>query len=107
MKHIGFIVGMFVVAFTASQLYAITVNPASNVTADSAATGLTIPYRDTAAGFAVDHINLGSKTIAQLLAITSDIGDIRFCSDCSPAKVVVATGTAAGNFADVNGGTFK
>jgi hypothetical protein len=49
---------------------AITVNPASSVTADSAATALTIPYRDASANFAVNILTGGvsytNKTIAQL-----------------------------------------
>lgn len=45
------------------------------------------------------------STIAGLAP--KNIGDIRFCSNCSPPKIVVATGTATGNWADAVGGTFK
>lgn len=48
------------------------------------------------------------RTMAQLLAITpSQVGVQYFCNNCSPAKMVVSTGTAAGNFADIMGGTFQ
>lgn len=50
---------------------------------------------------------LKNQTIAQLLAIVPAIGDTYFCTNCSPAKIVVATGTAVGNFADAVGGPFK
>lgn len=56
---------------------------------------------------AAGTVTLPNKTIAQLLAITPVKGDPYFCTDCSPAKIVVATGTAAGNFADAVGGAFK
>lgn len=49
-----------------------------------------------------------SRTIAQLLAITpSDGGEMYYCSNCSPAKMVVSTGTSAGNFASIDGGAFQ
>ena len=48
------------------------------------------------------------RTIAQLLAITPAQGGVSyFCSNCSPAKMVVSTGTSAGNFADIMGGAFQ
>lgn len=48
------------------------------------------------------------RTMAQLLAIApSQVGVSYFCSDCSPAKLVVSTGTSAGNFADAVGGAFQ
>lgn len=53
-------------------------------------------------------LRLASKTEAELLAITpAAVGHVYFCSDCAPAKVVVSTGTGAGNFADAIGGEFK
>ncbi len=52
-------------------------------------------------------MRLYSRNMAQLLGITPAVGDVYYCSDCSPAKVVVATGTSSGNFADATGGTFK
>lgn len=48
-----------------------------------------------------------SKTIAQLLAITPALRDMYWCSNCSPLKIVIATGTSAGNWADAIGGDFK
>lgn len=49
-----------------------------------------------------------SRTMAQLLAITpSQVGVQYFCNNCTPAKMVVSTGTSAGNFADIMGGTFQ
>ena len=55
----------------------------------------------------VGGLGLYPRTKAQLLAITPTEGEEYYCSDCSPKKVVVSTGTAAGNFADATGGTFK
>lgn len=53
----------------------------------------------------VDHT---SKTIAQLQAIVPTAsGETYYCSDCSPKKLVVSTGTSAGNFADAVGAVFK
>jgi len=49
-----------------------------------------------------------SRTKAQLNAITpGSVGETYFCSDCSPAKIVVSTGGSAANFADAAGGPFK
>lgn len=49
-----------------------------------------------------------SRTLAQLVAISpGKAGESYYCSDCSPPKIVVATGTSAGNFADAVGATFK
>lgn len=50
--------------FLATSVKAITVNPASAVTADSAATPLTVVYRDASGDFAVDTINASSQTIS-------------------------------------------
>lgn len=50
----------------------------------------------------------GRKSIAQLLAIIpTATGQEYFCADCSPMKLVISTGTRAGNFADAAGGAFK
>lgn len=57
--------------------------------------------------------NLGKMTLfsrnkAALNALTPvAVGEVYFCSDCSPAKIVVSTGTAAANFADAIGGDYK
>lgn len=51
---------------------------------------------------------LYSRTIAQLILIVpTAAGQSYYCSNCSPAKAVISTGTSAGNFADMAGGTFK
>ncbi|MDD2804870.1 MAG: hypothetical protein PHV33_04890 [Elusimicrobiales bacterium] len=53
-------------------------------------------------------LRLPSKTLAQLQALVPVVeGEAYYCSNCSPKKIVVSTGTAAGNFADAAGGTFK
>lgn len=49
-----------------------------------------------------------SRSMAELMAITpSQVGVTYFCNNCTPAKMVVSTGTSAGNFADIMGGTFQ
>lgn len=49
-----------------------------------------------------------SRTIAQLQAITpTQLGEGYYCNNCSPLKLVISTGSGAGNFADPAGGTFK
>jgi len=109
---------IFGLMFLAATGYAVTTNPASNATADSANTPLTIIYRDSSGNFVAGQATLAgtvnsaqvghaSKTLAQLQALAAAVGDSYYCSNCSPAKIVVATGTAAGNFADAVGGTFK
>lgn len=51
---------------------------------------------------------LYSRTVAQLAALAPGAaGGVAYCSNCSPPKVVVGTGTAAGNWADAVGATFK
>lgn len=101
--------------------YAITVNPASNVTADSANTALTIPYRDSNGVVNLDFLNAAqsgpvstfSRTIAQLqVLVPAEAGDIYFCSNCAnllgnTGELVVSTGTSAGNFASAGGDQFK
>ena len=53
-------------------------------------------------------VGLYSRTKSDLIGTTPGAsGQLYFCSDCSPAKVVVSTGTAAGNFAAVDGGAFQ
>ncbi len=37
----------------------------------------------------------------------AEAGQIVFCSDCSPAKILLSTGTSAGNWADAVGGDFQ
>ncbi|HCC48813.1 MAG TPA: hypothetical protein DEQ38_11965 [Elusimicrobia bacterium] len=51
---------------------------------------------------------LPSKTLAALQALVpASKGETYFCETCVPPKIVVSTGTAAGNFADAVGGTFE
>ena len=53
-------------------------------------------------------VGLYSRTVAQLLGIApSAVGVSFYCNNCSPVKIVVSTGTSAGNFSDAVGGTFK
>jgi hypothetical protein len=48
------------------------------------------------------------KDKATLQAYAPDMeGEVYYCSDCSPKKLVISTGTAAGNFAAADGGTFQ
>lgn len=79
--------------------YAITTNPASNVTADSDNTALTIPYRDANGDVAGMEFSSGFiplvRTKAQFSAMTGlAVGMTFLCSDCTiPYSVCVATGT--------------
>ncbi len=50
---------------------------------------------------------LASLSIATLRTTVSVVGDTFYCNNCSPKKIVVATGTSAGNFADAVGAAFK
>ncbi|MGD9642338.1 MAG: beta strand repeat-containing protein [Elusimicrobiales bacterium] len=53
-------------------------------------------------------LSLPVRSMAELLAYTPTFeGEVYYCSDCSPKKLVISTGTAAGNFASVDGGTFQ
>lgn len=107
MKYIALIVSMITLAAIG---YTVTVNPASMVTADSANTALTIVYRDSNGAFSAGAIDTAvkSETIAELLAETpASVGVERYCNNCSPLKMVVSTGTAAGNWADPAGAAFK
>lgn len=100
--------------------YTITVNPASSVTADSAATPLTIPYRDANGDFAMSSLTVASltnsaqagpvgtwsRTKAQFDAITpAAAGEIYFCSNCTVPNICVSTGTALSDFVRADDGT--
>lgn len=51
---------------------------------------------------------LQNLTIAQLQVVPiTQRGTTYYCTNCSPPKIVISTGTAAGNFADATGGAFK
>lgn len=53
-------------------------------------------------------VALQRRTIAQLLTITPTYeGEQFYCSNCSPKKTVVSTGTATGNWAAADGGAFQ
>ena len=52
-------------------------------------------------------IKLFSVSMATLLTLNPGVGRIYYCNDCNPKKVVVSTGTSAGNFAAIDGGTFE
>ncbi len=86
--------------------YTITVNPASAVTADSAATALTIPYRDASGDFAVNTLTAANVTVtgATSIAVKDNaffnttvgvVGATYLCSDCTiPYSLCVGTSTA-------------
>ena len=97
--------------------YAITVNPVSNVTADSASTAGTIVLRDLSANFAAAAVTVTtllnpsqanalshwSRTKAQFDAITPAAkGDVYFCTDCAVPNLCVSTGTALAQFVRVD-----
>lgn len=51
---------------------------------------------------------LNSRTVTYLQGyVPVAVGEAFYCNNCSPAKIVVSTGTSAGNFADAVGATFK
>ncbi len=52
-------------------------------------------------------IALGSLSVAQLLGTVCGLPCTAYCNNCSPKKMVISTGSAAGNFADAVGGAFK
>lgn len=75
-----------------------------------------IIFRTRTSGTAIEGVKMSgaggwrlySRTKAQLLAIaTAEEGTQFYCNDCSPKKVVVSTGTSAGNFAAADGGAFQ
>ena len=97
--------------------YAITVNPASNVTADSDNTAGTIVLRDTSGNFAasaitatsivasaqVGAVRSWSRTKAQFdVLVPTAVGEVYFCSNCSTPNLCVSTGTAASQFLRVD-----
>ncbi|MBI4351407.1 MAG: hypothetical protein HY550_08210 [Elusimicrobia bacterium] len=52
-------------------------------------------------------LRLASKTKAEILLLDPvDVGEMYYCSDCTPKTMVVSTGTAVGNFANGAGGAF-
>ncbi|MDD5627733.1 MAG: hypothetical protein PHU21_01620, partial [Elusimicrobia bacterium] len=87
--------------------------PTGNATVDNLQEGATYkqfsPSNVAITGGAVrtPTLRLRSRSIGQLRLAASAIGVMYYCNDCSPTKVVDATGTVAGNYSDVNGGEFK
>jgi len=53
-------------------------------------------------------LGASSKSVAQLGAITpTAAGEVYYCNNCAPPKLVVSTGTSVANFADIMGGVFQ
>jgi len=53
-------------------------------------------------------LRLYSRTKAELNALTPGaVGEIYYCSNCSPVNVMVSTGTAQANFGAITGGAFQ
>jgi hypothetical protein len=105
--------GLFVFAVVG---YAITVNPASNVTADSEATALTIPYRDSNGSFSVAGLTdtgntviqgqatIGLKTSTQLSTLVPAASGYLVVNITKPA-LCISTGTNAGAWVIVSSKT--
>ena len=76
MKKVIF--GFAVAVAFAGTSYAITANPASNVSADSAATPFTLPYRDSTGAFdmisgAIDTAKLGTDSVTSVKILNATI----------------------------------
>jgi len=107
-KAFAVVVGLAVVLSIVGIVQALAVNPASGTTGDSASTAQTIAYRDTSGGASFGYVGHDSFVLATLITkVPSAVGQSVYCSDCSPKKLLVSTGTSAGNWADPAGGTFK
>jgi hypothetical protein len=89
MKRIGLTV---IASILASVAYAITTNPASNVTADSDNTAFTIPYRDSSGNFVAGTI---SAKISASSSTTSGF-TITLEGAYTTAQIQAKTPTAAG-----------
>lgn len=50
---------------------------------------------------------LPTQTLAQLQILAPIVGQEAYCTNCAPPKIVVGTGTSAGNWADAVGAGFK
>jgi hypothetical protein len=98
-------VGLTVAAANASSTGTI-VNSASSPTADVQQwqiNGSSVAHVTSNGGVA-----LYSRSIAQLVATTpAFVGETFYCNNCSAKAVVVATGTASGNFALASGANFQ
>lgn len=57
---------------------------------------------------AATPMRLFSRLTTELTLIAPTIGDMYYCSNCAiTSRVVIATGTSAGNFAAIDGGNFQ
>lgn len=107
---VGFLLGLLAATGIG---YAITVNPASNVTADSNATAFTIPYRDANGDFAVNDLDATTISVAsgtaagvvtgrfrgafssvQLATLSASPGDFAFNTTITQMVLSSATSTA-------------
>ncbi|GAB4033229.1 MAG: hypothetical protein Fur0012_12650 [Elusimicrobiota bacterium] len=86
----------------------ITASLNGNATSATSATSATNATNVSGGTVSSSTVRLISRTKANLLTTTPGaVGEIYYCIDCSPAKIVVSTGTSAGNFADAVGGLFQ
>ena len=67
-KRISMFVLGALLGASVGKVAAITVNPASSVTADSAATALTIPYRDANGDFSINALSAASVSASSSTA---------------------------------------
>lgn len=77
-----------IVSLAVVSAKAITVNPASNVTGDSANTPETVVYRDTAGSFAGEVITAEDVTVNDDLTVTDDV---TFSDDLTADNIGVST----------------
>lgn len=86
----------------AGAVPAVGLHISSNVVVDSAS------KLDALVLYSVGGLGNTQATVAQLLSTaTARTGTSFYCSNCTPPKIVVSTGTGLGNFADAVGGAFK
>ena len=103
--------------------YAITVNPMSNVLADSASTAETIAYRDSNGDFAVKTLTVDTAVVASSVTLSSVITlytrtktqidtlaatalhQLIFCTDCTIPGICKSTGTAAAQWEKIESAT--
>lgn len=75
---------------------------------DTGAAGVNLPNVFVATNTFNAPLGFYSRSISQLQAIVpAAAGRAYYCNNCSPLKLVISTGTSAGNFADAAGGAFK
>lgn len=93
----------FLALMLAGTAWGLTVNPASNVTGDSAATRLTIIYRDENADFAAHDITVNDLTISGSLAATGALSVSSITASGSGGILMTDDGGNTGIFLE-NGG---